>query len=69
MRFVETKMMLVRTRQLFIRQLTSVINAIGAHMASRSLSAQPVHRRTCRTPAPAWKKVKVARSAKIGLIG
>ena len=40
MRFVETKMpeqqsclMLHRTRQLFIRQQTSVINAIRAHMA------------------------------------
>jgi transposase len=40
MRFVETKtpeqpscLMLHRTRQLFIRQQTSVINAIRAHMA------------------------------------
>ena len=54
MRFVETKtaeqqsccLMLHRTRQLFIRQQTSVINAIRAHMAEFGIVA-PVgrHRR------------------------
>ena len=51
MRFVETKtpeqqscLMLHRTRQLFIRQQTSVINAIRAHMAEFGLVA-PVGRR------------------------
>ena len=46
MRFVETKtpeqqscLMLHRTRQLFIRQQTSVINAIRAHMAESWLTA------------------------------
>ena len=46
MRFVETKtpqqscLMLHRTRQLFIRQQTSVINAIGAHMAEYGIVAR-----------------------------
>ena len=47
MRFVETKtaeqqscLMLHRIRQLFIRQQTSVINAIRAHMAEFGLSRQ-----------------------------
>jgi transposase len=51
MRFVETKtseqqscLMLHRTRQLFIRQQTSVINAIRAHMAKLGIVA-PVGRR------------------------
>src|SRR3974377_323055 len=51
MRFVETKtlaqqscLMLHRTRQLFIRQQTSVINAIRAHMAEFGIVA-PVGRR------------------------
>ena len=46
MRFVETKtpeqqscLMLHRTRQLFIRQQTSVINAIRAHMAEFGIVA------------------------------
>jgi transposase len=50
MRFVETKtpeqqscLMLHRTRQLFIRQQTSVINAIRAHMAEFGIVA-PVGR-------------------------
>ncbi len=50
MRFVETKtaeqqslLMLDRTRQLFIRQQTSVINAIRAHMAEFGIVA-PVGR-------------------------
>jgi transposase len=45
MRFVETKtpeqqscLMLHRTRHLFIRQQTSVINAIRAHLPSLALS-------------------------------
>jgi transposase len=51
MRFVETKtpeqqscLMLHRTRQLFIRQQTSVINAIRAHMAEFGIVA-PVGRK------------------------
>jgi len=51
MRFVETKtpeqqscLMLHRTRQLFIRQQTSVINAIRAHMAELGIVA-PVGRK------------------------
>jgi transposase len=51
MRFVETKtperqscLMLHRTHQLFIRQQTSVINAIRAHMAEFGLVA-PVGRK------------------------
>jgi transposase len=51
MRFVETKtleqqscLMLHRTRQLFIRQHTSVINAIRAHMAEFGIVA-PVGRK------------------------
>src|SRR5678809_1209058 len=47
MRFVETKtpeqqscLMLHRTRQLFIRQQTSVINAIRAHLAEFGIVAQ-----------------------------
>src|SRR5574342_1313151 len=51
MRFVETKtpeqqscLMLHRTRQLFIRQQTSVINAIRAHMAEYGIVA-PVGRK------------------------
>ena len=47
MRFVETKtpeqqscLMLHRTRQLFIRQQTSVINAIRAHMAELGIVAR-----------------------------
>jgi len=47
MRFVETKtpeqqacLMLHRTRHLFIRQQTSVINAIRAHMAPREIGAR-----------------------------
>ena len=51
MRFVETKtpeqqscLMLHRTRQLFIRQQTSVINAIRAHMAELGIIA-PVGRK------------------------
>ena len=57
MRFVETKtpgqqscLMLHRTRQLFIRQQTSVINAIRAHMAELGIVDRPntwLHR-----PAP-----------------
>ena len=46
MRFVETKtaepqscLMLHRTRQLFIRQQTSVINAIRAHLAEFGIVA------------------------------
>ena len=51
MRFVETKtpeqqscLMLHRTRQLFIRQQTSVINAIRAHMAELGI-VTPVGRK------------------------
>ena len=51
MRFVETKtpeqqscLMLHRTRQLFIRQQTSVINAIRAHLAEFGIVA-PVGRK------------------------
>ena len=51
MRFVETKtpeqqscLMLHRTRQLFIRQQTSVINAIRAHMAELGI-VSPVGRK------------------------
>jgi transposase len=51
MRFVDTKtpeqqscLMLHRTRQLFIRQQTSVINAIRAHMAEFGIVA-PVGRK------------------------
>jgi transposase len=50
MRFVETPeqqscLMLHRTRQLFIRQQTSVINAIRAHMAEFGIS--PGETRVC----------------------
>jgi transposase len=47
MRFVETKtseqqgcLMLHRTRQLFVRQLTSVVNSIRAHMAEFGIIAR-----------------------------
>ena len=72
--FVETKtpeqqscLMLHRTRQLFIRQQTSVINAIRAHMAELGIvapvgrkglnnclpsSPRPRERRVPRAPAP-----------------
>ena len=57
MRFVETKiteqqscLMLHRTRQLFIRQQTSVINAIRAHMAEFGIVA-PVGRKGVKTLA------------------
>ena len=57
MRFVETKtpdhqscLMLHRTRQLFIRQQTSVINAIRAHLAEFGIVA-PSRTQGCRTTA------------------
>ena len=57
MRFVETKtpeqqscLILHRTRQLFIRQQTSVINAIRAHMAEYGIVA-PVGRKGVETTA------------------
>ena len=57
MRFVETKtaeqqscLMLHRTRQLFIRQQTSVINAIRAHMAEYR-DRSPGGTQGCRTTA------------------
>ena len=56
MRFVETKtteqqscLMLHRTRQLFIRQQTSVINAIRAHMAEFGIVAPVGTGRASRT--------------------
>ena len=86
MRFVETKtpeqqscLMLHRTRQLFIRQQTSVINAIRAHLAEFGTVA-PVGRSTaacyrhgCQRPARArgrtgvsgcpWRAVAEAQGA------
>ncbi len=67
MRFVETKtpeqqscLMLHRTRQLFIRQQTSVINAIRAHMAEFGVVA-PVGRRgveICSRSSLMWATIE-----------
>jgi transposase len=63
MRFVETKtpeqqscLMLHRTRQLFIRQQTSVINAIRAHLAERS-SWRKAYKQRLRRPASRGAKL------------
>jgi transposase len=60
MRFVETKtieqqacLMLHRTRHMFIRQQTSVINAIRAHLAEFGIVAR----------APKWRVCASYRSA------
>jgi hypothetical protein len=79
MRFVETKtpaqqscLMLHRTRQLFIRQQTSVINAIRAHLAEFGIVA-PVGRKgveqllAIATDASDQRVTEVARACLAGL--
>ena len=81
MRFVETKtpeqqscLMLHRTRQLFIRQQTSVINAIRAHLAEFGIVA-PVGRKGVEqllalvTEAQDQRVPEVARACLIALGG
>ena len=71
MRFVPTKtpdqqscLMLHRTRHLFIRQQTAVINTIRAHLAEFGIVA-PVGRnawKTCSTPSPTRRTSASRRS-------
>ncbi len=76
MRFVATKtreqqscLTLHRTRHLLIRQQTSVINAIRAHLAEEAPSTQLFEPGCCRTPPPSSRRQRRAPRARTRGIG